>query len=65
MLNFTCQYESCDLSIFQNTALGAEHVTLVYNEASFFSQNTFCIMTTSQSRPQSSTLNLQGHLVIL
>lgn len=64
ILNFTCQYESSDLSIFQNIALGTQLVTFAYNETSFLSQKMFCIVTTSQSRLQSSTLNLQGHLVI-
>lgn len=45
---FTCQYESPDLSIFQNMALGAQHVTLAYNEASLLSQNMFCMMTMLQ-----------------
>lgn len=62
---FTCQYESSDLSIFQHIALGAQRVTLAYNEASFLSQNMSCNVTMLQSRPQPSTLNPQGHLVIL
>ena len=35
ILNFTCQYKSSDLSIFHNVALGARHVILAHDEASF------------------------------